>query len=760
MASGSIIKNKINEKVRHFLNVTKGPDGRSPYGRSIKDIKKNYELVFRKAEPLSEYRNVARTRFWKKDEIENASHLRPLRPALLSELGGNGYVRIFPSETGGLGMRFRWPEEVPSRSRERGWLKSPFQIKQKHFNTKDEDVTSHEFGHFVVNIEPNHSVFEGLRGGDFRIPILRFGGAQFAGHIEKTSVLRMLHRLKIKRTSPIAVDTFHIHGKRGIILQGRILPEVPLFRDADIRFSLENGDFTLSKTFTIDEITLPPPFSVSTVTLTLFGSTRRGIGIDGRIEFAIKGLGEGYIAGVATTSQSLELEGEFNFDSRLFDPAVVSVSYRNRTLTAEGELGIPQGKLRGIKSANIRVLYSESEGRLTASGTAELNIPGVRSAMVNVLYTGESFTVEGTAELKDDIPGIRGGSVTVRVQKEGEESGYRLYARGEAIPSIPGIDAKLGVEYNDGAITIHGRVGYRKGMLSGEVDVTVSNRRVDEEGNPTDELTDRLTLYGGGELTVQFTRWLKGTAGVRFLPTGELQVSGRIGIPSTVEVFGRKAIPERDLFRLGFDIPIFAIPVGPKSIGLVATIRGALRAYAGIGPGRLEELELSVVYTPTREEDTRISGRGKFIIPADAGLKLAISASVGVSAVIGGAEGGFEIAGGIKLSAKADASVNVNWTPSTGIELNARLSAGVEPKFTFDIEGFVRAWALGLEKRKGWNLVSYEYGSNMRFGVYLPIRYREGEPFDISFEDIRFERPQISEGFLKGLIRDIKNKNS
>jgi len=235
-----------------------------------------------------------------------------------------------------------------------------------------------------------------------------------------------------------------------------------------------------------------------------------------------------------------------------------------------------------------------------------------------------------------------------------------------------------------------------------------------------------------------------------------MEVSGRIGIPSPIDVFPRKEIPERDIFSIGVDIPIFAIPLGPRSIGLKATIAGALKVYAGIGPGRLEQLELGITYNPDQPENTHITGEGQFVIPADAGLKLAVRASIGVDAGIAGVEGGIEVAGGLGLEATASAGISIDWTPSTGLELNADLSADVQPKFIFTIDGFIRAWVLFFEHEWRKRFVDYEYGSNFTFGVGLPIHYKEGEAFDISYEDIEFRKPDIDPtSFIGGLLRDI-----
>ena len=206
---------------------------------------------------------------------------------------------------------------------------------------------------------------------------------------------------------------------------------------------------------------------------------------------------------------------------------------------------------------------------------------------------------------------------------------------------------------------------------------------------------------------------------------------------------------------------IFAIPVGPRSIGLKATIRGGLRAYAGIGPATLEGLSLGVTYNPARPQEATVTGTGRFVIPADAGLKLAVRATIGLDALIGGVEGGLEVQGGLGLEAEASAGVTVEWSPAGGLTLEADLSAHVQPKLMFGIDGVITAWVAWYEKEWRWSLVNFEYGPDLRFGVTLPIEYTEGEPFSVSYDDIQWTTPSIdTESLLRGLITNIRNRRN
>jgi hypothetical protein len=271
-----------------------------------------------------------------------------------------------------------------------------------------------------------------------------------------------------------------------------------------------------------------------------------------------------------------------------------------------------------------------------------------------------------------------------------------------------------------------------------------------------------MRVYGGGSLTLTLTPWLQATAGVNFLPNGEIEVTGRIGLPGTVDVFDRRSI-DRNLFNIpAIEIPIFAIPLGPRSIGLVARITGGLDFTAGFGPGQLRELSAEVTYNPDHEDETTITGRGLFAIPADAGLTLRGDLGLGVSIGIASLSGGIEIAGTLGLEGEAAAAVDVNWSPQTGLAIDATGSITVNPKFTFDINAFARAsldlWVTSISETWRYNLASFSWGPDIQFGIVFPVHYREGEPFDMSFDDIQVNYPDLDiVDMAIGLARDIKD---
>ena len=294
--------------------------------------------------------------------------------------------------------------------------------------------------------------------------------------------------------------------------------------------------------------------------------------------------------------------------------------------------------------------------------------------------------------------------------------------------------------------TMSGSARYRRGMLDGTIEIGVTNRGLDEQGRPTGEPEQLLKVYGGGELSLQIAPWLQATAGVQFAPNGEITVSGEVGLPSQLEIFSRKEIDKR-IFSLSFPIPI--VP------GLSAEIGGSLSANAGIGPGVIDQLRLGVVYTPSAEQDTRVSGDAHLNIPADAGLRLAVRAGLAIGIPGVGVSGGLELGGTLGLEGAAEAGVHIDWTPSEGLAIDAFGRIYVQPKFKFDISGYVEAKALFFTVYENrWELASFEVGSNLRFGICFPIHYREGEPFDISLDDVVFEVPDVSPRQIIGDLID------
>jgi hypothetical protein len=749
--SGRAIRGNIEAKVQSFLHATG-----STYGTSVADVKERYQLIFQT--PVAGgrgARSAGRDKYWTRTEIEAGDHLRPVRASSVAALGGHGTVRVFPTETGGLGKRFHWPADRVS-SEERDWLR-PFVITRKHFITEGENVeASTTFGSLFVNIPASHKDWQPL-GQDAEIQVTRVPGARYAGWVQKASVLMQMHALRKKGLSPIRVDTFELRPD-GIFLRGAVLPELPLLHGADIGFELTRGHLTLYKEFTAGSLRVPPPFSITTSSLRIFADTRRGLGADGRIDFEIQRVGQGFIAAEVSTSGPIGFAGGFDFDSTTFNPAHIDLRY-DGAWHGHGTIGVPDGKVAGVKRAHLDITVDGTT--ISGAGEVEPKIRAIQKGAISFVHsdTGGS-AITGSLQLSDDIPNVQGGSVEATLSKPPAQDAWDFSARGTVTAGVAGFTATVNADYRHGLFTVQGEGAFARGMMSGTVTVGATNRAIGPDGQPTDTIGDHVIAYGGGTVTVRLTPWLQGTVGVRFLPNGELELTGTIALPSTVDLFPEKTF-NRNIFSIDIDIPIVGFSVAGHRVGIFATIGGGLDLNAGIGPGQLRDLGVSITYNPAHEDQTHITGGARLVIPAHAGLRLNIHGALGAGIPIVDAELGLEVGGALGLQGAAEASVNVDWTPATGLVLDALGEIYVQPKFRFDLTGFLKVEAdlfvttIHLYEKR-WELAAIELGPNLRFGVRFPIHYQEGQPFDISLDDLQFEIPHVdTHALLMDLVHQI-----
>ena len=572
---------------------------------------------------------------------------------------------------------------------------------------------------------------------------------RFAGFIPDTEWSRI--RLSISKLSPIRLSNIYLDDEKGLTAGGNILPTVPFLERANIEIVLEGNEVRLQKTFDAGELALPGPVQITQSNLTVFVGTETGLGISGRADFTIDRVGQGYLGAEASTGTpggaeaDFALQGGFNFDTELFNPAQIEMWYRQRQFGARGTLGIPSGRVRGIQSAQFTVGYENET--ITASGTAQFAAPGIQQGNLNLTYSQEEGLIIGGSLQLRQVPGLSGGSLEARVQQKPDGT-YKVSASGTAQPNISGVTSQVSVSYEDGLFDANVTASYQRGILAGQLTLGATNRPVDEGSNrPTGEPTDQVRAYGGGQVTAQIAPWLQGTVGIRLLPNGEIELAGEIALPNTVEIFPRKAI-EKNIFTLNIDIPIVGVAVAGQRIGIFATVGGGLDASAGIGPGQIQELSLGVQYNPDREDETHVYGRGRLHIPADAGLRLFVRGGLGVGIPIVSATAGLEVSGQLGIEGAIGADVNIDWRPRTGLEITANANIFAEPTLRLSVDAYVEVTAdlllteIDLYSNR-WNLAGVEYGSGLRFGINFPIHYQEGQPFDISLDDVQFTVPDI-----------------
>jgi hypothetical protein len=769
-SSGTQIDDSIEKTVEAHL-ATLGKPNQPPRNDPQKNLAdaqaamKAYDIHFDGATALKGESAVTagfdpKKHLWTQKQINDGEHLKYVKAAQWAELSGEpGQVLIFSRAEGGRPSQLT-DSEKPQNDVDMKFLK-PFEVVKRSFNTAD--ASSPDFG-FVAGQVPKELRLDPKEGGYKEFPIQRIPGAPRAGYMNKQAAIRNLKGFAIKGASPIEVDEVDfVPG--GLLVQGRINTDVPLLQGSSIDFELLGDRLTLSKEWSLGEFNVPPPFKITSTSLRLFAtialSGQADLGLRGRLTMAIERVGDGFLEAEVTAAEGFALAGGFNFDTKLFTEASIHLAYRQNELSGGGVLAIGEGKVPGIRSARVTADYAH--GGLDATGNAELSIPGLQRGTMAFHYS-EATGIElgGRFELANNIPGIRGGSLEAHVRERPDHSGYAISATGTAQPAIPDVDSTLTIAYDDGAFTISGHAAYSRGIVSGSIDLGATNRPVDPDGNPIPNAPpgDRLTAYGRGQATVRLTPWLQGIVGIQLRPNGEIVLTGEIGIPSTVDVFPAKNYT-RNIVTIGLDIPIIGVAAFGQRIGIFATIQGGLDFDAGVGPGQLQQLRLGITYEPAHEERTHVTGDGLFVIPAHAGLRLFIRGGAGVGIPVVSATVGIEVGGALGLEGAAQAGVHIDWTPSRGLVLDARGEIYVEPKFRFDVSLFalVEASAFGLHYEfynRRWVLAAIEYGSGLRLGIAFPIHYEQGRPFELDWNQVQFQIPDVSpREVLTGLIERI-----
>ncbi|MBI5329336.1 MAG: DUF4157 domain-containing protein [Betaproteobacteria bacterium] len=668
--------------------------------------------------------------WWTRTEIDEGAPLEDAQPAPAARLQGKPGEFVLASGAGGIEVaRYNYdalqfqPKNERLRKAMAGVRISEFQLAAA--------VEAGNAGDPAGFMLATWNLPENFRAGEaVQIPLVTVGP-----YCASPGAIPALNT-DFSHLSPVSLPQVEIRDGR-LYAEGQLTPSIPLFAGHPIQVVLDGDDLRFSMEYAASQLSLPiPGIAVQDGSVALFYSTQEGFGGSGQVGLGMDKVGTGALAVEVSQNSGFSATGEFNFDPGLFDRASIQIHYRDGQFGGGGEIGIDTpGKVRGIQSANLAVQFQE--GAFSASGEVQPSIPGVQQAGLTVAHSeAEGLVIGGNLQLAAN-PAIRSGSVDVTVKKVDDL--WKVSAAGTAQPAIPGINSELRVSYDDGAFSAEASGEYGRGMLKGTANVGVTNRSLDDAGQPTGAPAPDapLIVYGGGSASITFAPWLQGTAGMQFRPDGKVVVSGEIGLPSALTIFPRKEL-DKSLFSLATQIPI--VP------GIVAEVGGNLKAIAGIGPGQLDQLRIGVDhYEPEDESKTRITGDAHLNIPADAGLRLAARAGVGLGITGASATGGLELGGMAGIAGAAEAGVHIDWTPASGLAIDAEGYLHAEPKFKFDVSGYVAVTVAGFEVYGDtYEFAALELGSDLRLGVRFPIHYRDGQPFDVSLDDVQFEVPEVN----------------
>jgi hypothetical protein len=721
-SSGGTIRSSIYRKLDGFLDTLEPRPDRASFLRG-------HDLVFTSVAATGAGSAATGSAWWTRAEIEQAHTLGTASAPTAAEDGdraGSAEEFILSAAPGGIAVgRFRHsPGAAPTIGATQARALAGLRITAIALT----DLTGTPDGP-VGTLSAEWDLPADWQPANPAITISLQGDGEYRGY---PSALPGLD-LEYRHLSPVSFTRISTEDGE-LYAEGTLTPSIPILA-APLTVQLRGRELGFALDYGPEQVSLPiPRTTIDDAWVSVFYSTTRGLGVGGDILYSIEGAGSGELGASVSTGGGVAFEGGFTFDPALFDRARVRAWWRDGRLGAEGTIGIDTpDKIRGIRSATASVRVDE--GRWSFNGSAELSVPGLSQASIAIRQG------EGGLELAGDValatnPAIRSGTLHVEcAQTDGE---WKVAASGTAQPAIPGVDAELAVTYADGAFDARFSGAFRRGMLSGQLSVGATNRAVAADGSPggPPSAPDApIVVYGSGSATVRIAPWLQGSAGLRVAPDGELTVSGEIALPASLEIFSRLEYDKR-LFGMSTQIPI--VP------GVVAEVGGNLSANASVGPGALDRLVVRIEYNPAHEDDTHVTGEAHLEVPAQAGLRLGARAGVGLGITGASATGGLEIGGALGIAGAAEAGVRIDWMPSRGLEIDAEAALHAQPRFRFDVSGYVAVTVLGASLYdERIELAAYELGSGLEFGVRFPVTYREGEPFDLSLDDLEFQVPEV-----------------
>jgi hypothetical protein len=584
---------------------------------------------------------------------------------------------------------------------------------------------------------------------------------------EKATIGPMLKSLALTRFSPIEIDDKAIVVEGfDVSATGKVKSTLSFLEGVDISFSFENGDFNVKAVIPLDAMTknIPKPFKVDYCNIEIGGGTNNPIYIGGGVGFSIERLGTGDIF-AKLDKTGVTVEGSFEFESKYFNPATITVAYVKGEWSITGTIGIKKDVVKGVKSATLKVGYDK--GIFTIGGEGELDLPGIdKISLLAVFAPNGDFTFTATVQLKK-LPGIKSGSATVVITSKGEE-GLKIGITGEAepdLPKVPGLEGiKLTISYQDGIFEIRTKIIYKKGKFDGTIEVGVTNKQVDEKGKPLGEAAEKgdVVVFGYGELGVDIYNGIHGTVTVRLTPEKDVLIGGKIE-KKELKPFGdgfnydKEIIPFPEL-----EIPLVGIP----GMSVSAFIKGGVHFKFSWDPLVLKDLSVDFKETDINQlENASIEIIGSVGSSAHAEVYLAINAGLKARVLVATLTGTLGGEAGLGLDAEAGGKVDATWDMKKGLVLKEiRAFLNVVPKAVFRLTGDVSVdldlWiaSVNLYYHK-WILAEKQLDlSGITLKVDFPIKFDEqGHVLIPNYESMNVEKPNFSGDSGKKILDDAVN---
>ncbi len=767
-SSGSRIANEVRGKLSALLdaarddNFWRGPNaGKAPNTDALRAGTPGWRVVFAGFEGLSvSWSN--RNAYWSRSEIIAGDHLAQLKAMSEQELLSEGlifrpgetpeFVSIFSSPAGGFRRRLRITPEGPvpeGRGLENFY--TGFDLISATYHPPASANSAEKLGELSGRIFTSRI----MQVQPVTLDIMHAPAFGFGGHVNQEALRAAIRELRTQITgaSPVTFTEAGIAADGSIYADGTITATKALFPGLEIPIRLRGNDIYVEFPIPTERLNFGP-VSVTEAALQL-GAGDSGIFLDGFAAFEVSQVGQGMLSARVEEGNTV-LRGQFDVALDFLETARAEATYDlgADTLTVSLTAGVGEGTLPGVTGGEVTVTISREA--VSVSGALQL-APPLEGAEIRVVYSPEAgltLAAENVPLPVDRLPGVSNATVSVSATRNPETGEWAISGSGGADLSVAGTSGRLEIAVAGRAITITGRGEVERGPASGSIQVTVTNRPVDEEGNPVEgEPAATFTAWGRGRVEITFGRVLQGSAEIELTPTGAIILTGTIGLPPNFEVFPRQSY-DRELLHLAPpEFPIWGVSIAGIGIGIFAFVDADVRFDAFIGPGELRDTQVTATMNLDEPQNATVDGSARFFVPAGAGLTLDLGGGLRARLAVAYVQGRVGLDGRLGIEADASAGVQVHWSQQEGLSVEADVEATARPKFRIGANASVEAGVDVLVGRIShtwgpWRRTLGEFGPDMEFGITVPVRWSEREGFDFNIDDIEVRRPDIDAAAL------------
>jgi hypothetical protein len=740
----------------------------APLPKNSLEVLRSWVILFRTVGATKDF-GTSETK-WTRTQIKDGDHLKYYKAMTEKEAVAEGLefkegsvperINVFPGPTGGYAVPFNVSDDGKI-------LKKPKFFYAGFTVYGDADLTlptgtlkNHVLAQVPVRRTKKDKDTGEMVFADATLDIKHDENLGYGGYVTDASRYAAFAKGKVTfiPLCPIDFSDVQITNDGVFVATGNILSSLSLFPGLQVPILLRGEDILIQFPIPTENLNFGP-LHVTDAALEM-GVGANGFFIAGVAGIAIDNVGTGTLTARAEKDDVI-LKGDFNFDLTFLKPAKVEVSYSlaKDDFNVKATLGVEKGTLPGVESGTVEVTGS----RQTFGLTGTLNLGGILTgSSITVGYTPETGLLIEGKDLPlpvEKLPGVSDAKVTVRAQRSPDTGEWSVSGGGKASLAAGGAKGTLDIMFDGIAVTFTGRVDVAKGPATGWLQITGTNRAIDDEGKPIENgPVGDLHIWGKGEATIAFGKILTGKAGIEYTPDGRVIISGEIALPPTYDLFPKKDLsPKEPLFSVSPpDFPIWGVKVGPVGFGIFAFVDASIKLEAYVGPGQLRDTKVQATIDLDKPEEATVHGQAQFYVPAYAGLRLDVGGGVKAQVAVAYVKGRVGLYGTLGLLVEGSFDVGVDWNPTDGFAVGAEAKIVASPKFELGVTASITAGVdvglFDIDKTWGpWEKTLGEFGPNMQLGASFPMKWSEKEGLDFDTDDIKIQKPTIdAKEIMKG----------